>query len=287
MYVQNYKEIKKLPGFRTIKRYLTLEFLSTFNSLTSEKIIKKARIQFVFIHHTFKDEQTILENFLIELSNYFDFISYSEAVNKILNSEIDKPYLCISSDDGFKNNLDASTIFENFGIKACFFINPEIIGVTDYNKVVQYCKKKHNQKPIEFLNWNDIETLLKSGHEIGSHSMRHDNLALLKDDNLLSDLQESFDILKSKCGVVKHFAFPYGRFHQFNEFGRKAVFDIGYTSCASAENGCHINPNEKIPKENLLIRRNQLLFNLKFKHNLNYLIQNSKRAAFENNLYPY
>ena len=64
--------------------------------------LKKPRIQFLYIHHVFKDELKNFDILLKSLSAHHEFISYSEGVDKLLKGEIDKPYIIISSDDGLK-----------------------------------------------------------------------------------------------------------------------------------------------------------------------------------------
>ena len=78
------------------------------------------------------------------------------------------------------------------------------------------------------------------------HTMDHINIAKTATEDIVEDCRKSIDILKSRCGDVKHFAFPYGRFFHFSEIGRKAVFASGFASCASAERGCHVNPDRDI-----------------------------------------
>ena len=58
---------------------------------------KRARVQFLYIHHIFKDEENSFDELFL---NYHTFISHSEAVNRVINGHIDKPYISISSDDG-------------------------------------------------------------------------------------------------------------------------------------------------------------------------------------------
>ena len=111
-FIQHYNQIKKKKKIRDFLREIALDFLSIKSNLLNEhKFLKKPRIQFIYLHHFFKDELQNLENLIIWLSQNHTFISYSEAVNKIVNSQIDKPYIVFSSDDGFKN-----ISWEDFGL---------------------------------------------------------------------------------------------------------------------------------------------------------------------------
>jgi len=166
-------------------------------------------------------------------------------------------------------------------------INPSIIGCDNFDKVKKYCRKRLNFPPVQFLNWNDVEQLLKLGHEIGSHTMEHINIANAPEDLIIEDMQKTYEILKRKCGEIKHFAFPYGRFSHFNEIGRKAVFNAGFKSCASAERGCHINHHEELSRKELCIRRDHMILDWDIEHIKFFIAKNSKFAEANNNLYPY
>src|SRR4030095_13838083 len=134
--------------------------------------------------------------------------------------------------------------------------------------------------------WKDIELLQKAGHEIGSHTMSHMNVAQASETEIREDMQASLEVLTKYTGDVKHFAFPYGRVFHFSEIGRKACFDAGFVSCASAERGCHIQGNEKTDIENVCIRRDHVIIDWPYLHIEYFLVENSKRAELKNNLFP-
>src|ERR1035437_1100222 len=289
-YFATYKEIKKRQPirFRGHIRNLALNGLSIIDKITGiQKDLSKPRIQFLYIHHAFKDEEKMLDVLLKKLSLNHTFISYSDAVTKILNRKIDNPYISISLDDGFKNNIRAAEIMNNNGAKGCFFINPSIVGEKSFETITNHCKERLNFPPVEFLNWQNVEQLQKMGHEIGSHTMAHINVAKTSKEYFIEDCNKTFEIIKSRCGEAKHFAFPYGRFFDFNEFGRKTVFECGFISCASAERGCHINPDKNLLNEELCILRDHVILDWNINHVFHYLAHNSRNAITQNNLFPY
>ncbi len=288
-FTTTYNQIKQIKplGIRGIARNLALDglFLKT-KAFSGNNLFSKHRIQFLYIHHVFQDELYGLEKLLNILSKQHTFISYSEAVERILNNNIDKAYIVISSDDGFKNNLDAAKIFDKYNIKACFFINPDTIGLTDYNKVKEFCFNRLNFPPTEFMTWRDVELLLKNGHEIGSHTMGHINVSTINIKEFEDNLCESYDIIKKRCGKLSHFAYPYGRLEQFSEEAFNLVFNLGFESCASAIRGCHI-PYPNIKKDSLLIRRDHIICDWNINHILYFILNNSKKASFNTSLNPY
>jgi peptidoglycan/xylan/chitin deacetylase (PgdA/CDA1 family) len=289
-FVENYSQIKtvKPAGLRGKLRSFALDLLCIKDKITgTDALLNKPRIQFLYIHHIFKDEEQHLDDLLKRLSEQHSFISYSDAVYKILTGEIDKPYICISSDDGFKNNIAAAEILNRYDAKACFFINPFIIETRSFTEVKDFCKMRLNFPPVEFMNWNDIESLQKGGHEIGSHTMEHINIAATDNNIFEADCLQTIKILNNKCGEAKHFAFPYGRFFHFNEAAREIVFKNGFESCATGERGCHINPETKLLKEELCILRDHVILDWKRDHIFHFLANNSRNASTANNLFPY
>ncbi|MES2516138.1 MAG: polysaccharide deacetylase family protein [Bacteroidota bacterium] len=289
-YFENYKEIKKLKpeGMRGVLRSYALDCLSVWDKLSGLQYqLNKPRVQFIYIHHVFKDEEIKLEKLLKKLSLNHTFISYSDAVRKILEGKIDKPYICISSDDGFKNNVKAAEILNRYGAKACFFINPFVVDQKSYTEIKKHCRDRLSFPPVEFMDWKDIETIQKMGHEIGSHTMEHINVAETEIDIFRDDCKKTYELIKMRCGEAKHFAFPYGRFFHFNETARQIVFNSGFVSCATAERGCHINHGRLLLNEELFIRRDHVVLDWNIDHIFHFLAANSKKANTLNNLSPY
>jgi len=287
-FTTSYKGFKKNKiSVRNTVRKIALDSISLVDNFKNEDDFKKKRIQFVYVHHVFKDEEEGLRNLLKFLSQYHTFISYSDAVKKILTNQIDKPYICISSDDGFKNNLRAADILNEFGISACFFICPDIIEESNEKKIKIFCQEKLHSPPVDFLNWHDVEKLMKNGHEIGSHTMRHINVAVINTEILDEELQQSYIILNSRFGDNIHFAFPYGRYFHISDQARKRVFQTGYQSCSSAERGCHVQQKIAPLKDELLIRRDNIVLNWSLNHIKYFLRRNATHTALQQNKFFY
>ena len=286
----SYKDIQKQKtfSFRDILRNHSLDLLSLFariKGIDGDLVIP--RVQFIYLHHVFKDEEKSFEQLIQLLSKQHFFLSYTSAVEKILTGTIDRPYISICFDDGFKNNLRAAEILNKYEISACFFVNPFIISTSSFEEKEAFCRVKLETIPIEFLEWNDIAILQKSGHEIGSHTMEHTNVVNLDKNAFEDDCFQSFEILSKHCGNVKHFSFPYGRFYHFNNIAAQAVFNAGFYSCATAERGCHINPENKLAHDELCIRRDHVIAQWNPKHILCFLANNSRKSHRNNNLFPY
>lgn len=274
--------------FREKLRDIALDFLYIFEKLKqNEKFLDKPRVQLLYFHHIFKDEEQNFRELLKKLAKNHTFISHSEAIDRIISNRIDKPYISFSSDDGFKNNLKAAEILNEFGASCCFFINPDLIQETNFDVIKKHCTEKLDFPATEMLTWDEVIQLQKMGHEIGSHTLNHKKVTDMNGDEMLEDFSKSKLILSEKCGEINHFAYPYGRFFHFNKEAQDAVFKSGYQTCSSAERGCYINTNEVQNAKNILFRRDQVIAHWKWQHIFYFLINNAKKASVNANKNPY
>jgi peptidoglycan/xylan/chitin deacetylase (PgdA/CDA1 family) len=271
---------------RSVTRRIVLSILAAFYRRAGrESSLSRNRVQFLYLHHLFPEEEESFRGLLRELARDHSFISYSEAVEKIWRGGLDKPYVSFSFDDGLKNTLRAAQILEEFGTSGCFFICPSIVGETNDHKLKEYCSR-FAMPPTELLTWDDIEALVKRGHEIGSHTMTHPVLARASEQQIWDEVMGSYQLLTEKLGRVRHFAWPEGRFFHFNPKAADIVFSAGFESCASAERGCHVLPLAAGPKHGLCLRRDYVSAKWPLNHTLYFLARNSKLASARSNLWP-
>ena len=285
-----YKEIKRLKpaGIRGIARAAVLDALALVDRAKGiGKDLGKPRVQFIYIHHVFKDEEKPLAALLKTLDETHRFIPYSEGVERVLGGNIDRAYACISSDDGLKNNVRAAEILTEQGASGCFFINPAIINVGTREEVERFCRDRIHFPLVEFMDWRDVDRLMKLGHEIGSHTMGHSDVATMGQAEFEEDCGQCIEVITRRCGGVRHFAFPYGRFVNFNDTARQTVFKAGFISCASAERGCHIPHGRPLRNDELCLRRDHVVFDWKLGHILHFLAKNARNAGISGNLFPY
>jgi peptidoglycan/xylan/chitin deacetylase (PgdA/CDA1 family) len=284
-YVSTYAAVKQHHSI-TVRDRARSAALDVMALLGSDSVMSRPRVHFLYIHHIFEDELPALERLLDYLQEHFSIISHTEAANRVLHDQIDKPYLSISSDDGFKNNLAAGEALARRDLSACFFINPALIGEADFNTVKAHCADQLHFPPVEFLTWRDVEQLQTMGHEIGSHTMKHMRVSRFSDAQIQEDVGRTHDILMARCGTAEHFAWPYGRFSDFSESGRRIVFDTGFSTCSSAVRGAHVAGGVSDPRK-LCIRRDHILLAWKLNHIKVFLRRAAKSAAPQNDLYPY
>ena len=281
MYINLYKNIPRSFSYRfkELVRSYALDFLSFRVKHRNRDLLKVPRVQFVYLHHVFDDEIDKLDKLISDLNEFYEFISFSEAVSRVYSNDIDRPYLAFSSDDGFKSNLSASKVLKKHNISACFFVCTDFIGLNDIDTIKDVCENKFHLPAVEFMTCDDIKHLISCGHEIGSHTTNHSNLIDLNVEELNSVIIDSFSILKNIIGHVSHFSFPYGTNSHFPLNARKIVSKAGYISCISAIRGCHIKKEHEINEiSKIIFKRDILNVNYNINHVLYFMVKNIKNV---------
>lgn len=99
----------------------------------------------------------------------------------------------INFDDGFKTQFThAKPILDKYGFKASFYV---------------VCNYVDNKKG--YMTWEEIETLNKEGHDIGSHTMNHIHLGNLSKKDIEYEVGQSKKCLEDHGIETTSFAFPF------------------------------------------------------------------------------
>lgn len=241
-------------GPRSVARGLALGALASVYELTrrSDGLLTTPRVHILCLHDLPPDEEEGFRSMLTHLRRDHEMVAYSEAVRRAHTGDVDRPCLAVSFDDGFRSCLRAGSVLSEIGLTACFFICPSIIGERDESAIAAFCRDRLGQKPTPFLGWNEIESMRSAGHEFGSHTMTHADLGGAGPEQISDELGRSRDELVRRLGSAEHFAWPFGRMRNFQAAAARAVFEAGYTSCASAVRGCH---GPRAPVARLCLRR--------------------------------
>jgi peptidoglycan/xylan/chitin deacetylase (PgdA/CDA1 family) len=268
---------------RDFARHAALDVLSLVHS---DAALDRPRVQILYLHHVLADEEVQFRALLTWLQTRHIFISYSDAIRRLRGElPIDRPYVAFSFDDGLRNSLRAAELLGEFGATACFFVCSSMAAQRSFDDVRDFCARELHLPPAEFLSWDDMQTLLGGGHEIGNHSSRHRTLATLGANELEDDIASSLVELRHQLGNgIEHFAWPRGRFFHFSPEAAATVFRGGHTSCASAERGAHVEAASS--NVALCIRRDQLIASWPLRHARHFLVQSSRRASRQLNDWP-
>ena len=199
-------------------------------------------------------------------------------MERVQQGRIDAVYAALSFDDGMKNSLRAARVMEEFGARACFFILPSIVGEKDPARLREFCAQGLQNRPVEFLDWDEVTSLLEAGHEIGSHTNTHPYVARLSAQQMTDEIFGSRKAIEARVGPIRHFAWPFGWFEHFHPRAARLVFEAGYRSCASAVRGCHVTPASEI--QDLCIRRENTFAHAPRRH-IEYFMAKSALAASE------
>ena len=121
-------------------------------------------------------------------------LSFLVALSVSNDSQTER-YVILNFDDNRKSQFtQVKPILDEYGFKATFYV---------------VCKYLDNKKG--YMNWTELETLHKEGHDIGSHTMNHANLS----DSSIKSLE--YQIGKSKECLQEHginattFAYPFDK----------------------------------------------------------------------------
>jgi peptidoglycan/xylan/chitin deacetylase (PgdA/CDA1 family) len=266
-------------------RLLSVAALSYTTLGILPRSLHKNRIQFLYGHSLETSEATDFRALLSLLLNHHHPISYTSAAALISGEELSRPYFTFSFDDGIKSCIRAAEIMDEFGVKACFFVCPSIIGVTDRAQVAEFCLRRLRTRPQEFLTWDDIDRLLRGGHEIGAHTMTHPDLARVSKLEALEEIGSSYTVLSKQIGEVKHFSWPFGRFSNFSREVANLVYETGFATCASAERGCHISQPPAEARD-VCIRRDHIVPGWPSEHVEYFLARASRTASQAGNSWP-
>lgn len=307
-----YSQIHR-PTFRGRLRHAALSGLAIGSGLLGsvESALKRPRVHFVYLHHVFDDEIEPFRELVHTLCAKMRPIDYSDGVERVLGNRIDRPYVTFSFDDGMKNCLKAAKVLDEFGARACFFVCPDIVGERDQERLERFSRERLHLPPLQFMDWNDLESLQSRGHEIGNHTRSHVNLKdhawrgsasgprerqatsssdilrahSLVEGSLDDEIAGSLELLRSRLGAsIRHFAWPYGHFDALERDAIEMAFASGHRSCASGQRGAHVVGASSVPA--LCVRRDHVIAAWPKSHVLYLLARSARRASDADNDWP-
>jgi peptidoglycan/xylan/chitin deacetylase (PgdA/CDA1 family) len=108
-------------------------------------------------------------------------------------------FAIITFDDGEKGQIEyAKPILDKYDFPATFFI------------VCNYVPEGKGEEDDTHMSWSDILLLQSSGYEIGSHTMNHDNLDELSEQQVEHEVVDSKKCLENNnIDNVRAFSYPF------------------------------------------------------------------------------
>jgi peptidoglycan/xylan/chitin deacetylase (PgdA/CDA1 family) len=113
----------------------------------------------------------------------------------------------ITFDDGYRSLVQyALPILSRYRFRATVFAIAGYVGRPNLWDVKFFLPR------FQHLDWGELRELMQSGWEIGSHSLNHDYLPALSDQQLRHDLVASRQILEDHLQTsIRHLSLPFGR----------------------------------------------------------------------------
>lgn len=152
------------------------------------------RVQFLYTHAIPDQYIDNVAKLLKQLARDHVFVDYGTAAAQVADATIQQPTLCFSLDDGLIVSERVLSLFDQSGIRACFFVVGGWVGVRD-----------------GVFDWAALERLRTGGHTIGAHSMTHPDMPKISLAQAQDEIGTCRDLLIRQFGVCDHFAWPYGR----------------------------------------------------------------------------
>jgi peptidoglycan/xylan/chitin deacetylase (PgdA/CDA1 family) len=157
--------------------------------------------------------------------------------------------VAITFDDCYHDNLFAARVLAENQLRGCFFIPTSFV---ETDTVFEWDR---NLARMPNLSWADVREIAGLGHEIGSHSVTHPNLAAISLEQARHELLDSKKTLEDQLGQqVRWFAYPYGGRQNFRPDRLPLVLEAGYQGCVSGFGGFvypHLReavlPRESVP----------------------------------------
>lgn len=195
-------------------------------------------LRLIYCHYVFDDQKEKFREIMKSLQSKGTFINTDLCVSMIKgNTPIDGKYYHLSFDDGFRNIYqNAFPMLKELQIPFIIFVPTSIIEA-DWQTVKNYSLvTTRNSGVIELMSWNELNEIISSGVEIGSHTRTHKRFSSMNsDEEFLNEILGSKMDIENKLGVdCKYISWPYGTLNDINNKSLKATRNAGYEACFGA-----------------------------------------------------
>ncbi|MCP3978215.1 MAG: polysaccharide deacetylase family protein [bacterium] len=148
------------------------------------------------------------------------------SIERALHGGLEDRSIVITFDDGTLDFWEfARPILDRHGFKATLFVvSGSVGGESDWDRHL-------GEPPRPLMDWEQIATLQREGHEIGSHTHSHRPLTEIDDDAALDELKRSRETLEARLGrAPKLLAYPRGF---YREQHKQLVRQAGYSAACA------------------------------------------------------
>lgn len=147
----------------------------------------------------------------------------------------DKKYVVITFDDGYADNyMNAFPALLRRNFSATFFVIANRIGTPG------------------FMTWEQVDEMQRHGMSIQSHTLNHQPLATLNDDDIRLESRESRSFLSQRLQrPVDFISFPHG---SYDDRVLQAVADAGYLAWCTSDFGYAANQRNQARIPRIIVR---------------------------------
>lgn len=165
---------------------------------------------------------------------HFSVKPLQELIRRLNENEPVGGILCITFDDGYKDNFDvAAPILKELGLPATFFVATNFIG----SETVPPWDRKDGY-PSEWMGWQDVADLVEMGFDIGGHTMNHADLGRVDGATARTEIAGCRDALTGRLAIdVPNFAYPFGGPANITPDAARIVAEEGFCCCLSCHGG--------------------------------------------------
>ncbi len=167
-------------------------------------------------------------------AGHFDVIPLGDLLDRLKDGRSIAGAMVITFDDGYLDNYEnAAPALARFGLPACFFLTSGYIGSTTVPRW-----DRDWGVTSRWMDWDQVRSLHRGGHEIGAHTVNHPNLGEVGTEEARSEMIESRTAIERAIGApVPFFCYPFGGAHQLTEANRDVARQVGFACCLAAHGG--------------------------------------------------
>lgn len=158
----------------------------------------------------------------------YRFVSIDKACAIIANGRSNRPFVCLTFDDGYRDTFDlAYPLLKKLDIPFVVYVTT---GFADDTASMWWYGK------TEAMNWEQIKALDNDPLcTIGAHTVSHPRLSTLAEEETRKEIVDSKRRLEEMLGhSVNHFSYPHG---DYNTTTLQVVNEAGFTSALKAWGG--------------------------------------------------
>ena len=210
------------------------------NKIAVKLVSKKVGPVAITLHHIPEVNFVWLQEFLCGLLEDYEFINPADMTSK---RNLTSNKILLTFDDGLLSQKRCvEKILDPMKIKALFFIPTGFVDMRG-SRALQFAKTRLfpfsspqdlSDGAYDAMSWEDIASLVHSGHCIGSHTDTHPELSSLTYQEQYHEIVHSADILSAKLSIpIQQFAYPFGSIRQVNKDSVKIAqtrFDTSYSN---------------------------------------------------------